>query len=98
MEKQRCPYCGAEMQRGWLRSRRSDIWWEPDPTIPAPDAEQGMRCIAAAGSFTGAEAEAWDCPACKKLILDRSRRNLPLDLISAQPPRTRRGGCVCAVI
>lgn len=62
-----------------LRSRRSDIWWEPDPTIPAPDAEKGMRCIAAAGSFTGAEAEAWDCPACKKLILDRSRRNLPLD-------------------
>lgn len=79
MEKQRCPYCGAEMQRGWLRSRRSDIWWETDPAMPAPDAEKGMRCIAAAGGFTGAEAEAWDCPVCKKLILDRSRRNLPLD-------------------
>ena len=33
MEKQRCPYCGAEMQRGWLRSRRSDIWWEPDLSL-----------------------------------------------------------------
>lgn len=38
---------------------------------------ENLRCIAAAGGFAGAEAEAWDCPACKKLILDR-RRNLPL--------------------
>ena len=75
MEKQLCPYCGGEMRKGWLRSRRSDIWWEPDPAMSAPDAEKGMRCIAAAGGFTGAEAEAWDCPACKKLVLDRSRRN-----------------------
>ena len=98
MEKQLCPYCGGEMRKGWLRSRRSDIWWEPDPAMSAPDAEKGMRCIAAAGGFTGAEAEAWDCPACKKLVLDRSRRNEDENRISAQPPRTRRGGCVCAVI
>ena len=74
MENLRCPYCGGEMQKGWLRSRRSDIWWEPDP---AASGEADLRCIAAAGGFAGAEAEAWDCPACKKLILDRRHRNLP---------------------
>ena len=75
MEKLLCPYCGGEMRRGWLRSRRSDIWWEPDP---AASSDEEMRCIAGAAGFSGAEAEAWDCPACKKLVLDRSRRNLPL--------------------
>lgn len=48
MEKQLCPYCGGEMRRGWLRSRRSDIWWEPDP---AASSDEELRCIAAAAGF-----------------------------------------------
>ena len=51
MEKLLCPYCGGEMRRGWVRSRRSDIWWEPDP---AASSDEEMRCIAAAAGFSGA--------------------------------------------
>ena len=50
MEKLLCPYCGGEMRRGWLRSRRSDIWWEPDP---AASSDEEMRCIAAAAAGAG---------------------------------------------
>ena len=46
--------------------------------VPAASGERIMACSVPPGGFAGAEAEAWDCPACKKLILDRRRRNLPL--------------------
>ena len=62
MEKLLCPYCGGEMRRGWLRSRRSDIWWEPDP---AASSDEEMRCIAAAAGFSGAEAERGTVPPAK---------------------------------
>ena len=36
MENLRCPYCGGEMQKGWLRSRRLGGHHPAPAAYPAP--------------------------------------------------------------
>ena len=65
----KCPYCGSEMERGYLRSSHGFVWGK--------EKELGIQknTIKLAGPFLkgmfkGFYAKAQHCVVCKKLIVD----------------------------
>ena len=68
----KCPFCGEEMTPGVIQSR-DGVYWSREAGAVA--ALAGLKKDAI---FGGAAAEAFNCPRCKKIILDYSVRHLPL--------------------
>lgn len=75
----KCPYCGQEMTPGVIQSRSSVYWSREADSVAAfsflndgsiPLADQGGSAL------SGAAAPAYNCPRCKKILLDYSVRHL----------------------
>ena len=77
----KCPFCGEEMTPGVIQSR-SRVYWsrEADSVAALSVLDDGAFPLANQGGATlgGASAPAYNCPRCKKIILDYSVRHLPL--------------------
>ena len=74
----KCPFCGEEMTPGVIQSR-DGVYWSREAGAVAALAGLKKDAITLADSgFGGAAAEAFNCPRCKKIILDYSVRHLPL--------------------
>lgn len=66
----KCPYCGAEMQEGWLQSTRPFFWGQEQTErfLVKPQKKKGEFYVSE-GFWEGSFAPADYCEACKKLIL-----------------------------
>ena len=70
---EKCPWCGKEMEAGYIMGNRG-IWWAPG----RPDAWAKWVSVAAAEGAFQVDTEgglatyrtAWHCPDCGKLVLD----------------------------
>ena len=69
-----CPYCSGEMKQGVIQSR-DGLWWtetvRPVAALPLGGKERiDLTGGESGGVFSGHKAEAFCCPACKKVILE----------------------------
>lgn len=69
---EKCPWCGKEMEQGFLMGGRGVFWYRGIPTGKAlwfsPGNENIMR-VDTEGFFSSYHA-AWHCPDCKKMTID----------------------------
>ena len=71
---EKCPWCGKDMEQGFLMGSRGVLWCRGIPAGKAlwlsPGRENIMR-VDTEGSLTTYHT-AWYCPACKKMTIDAS--------------------------
>ena len=71
---EKCPWCGKDMEQGFLMGSRGVLWCRGIPAGTAlwlsPGRENIMR-VDTEGSLTTYHT-AWYCPACKKMTIDAS--------------------------
>ena len=69
---EKCPWCGKEMEQGFLMGGRGVFWYRGIPTGKAlwfsPGNENIMR-VDTEGFFSSYHV-AWHCPDCKKMTID----------------------------
>lgn len=69
---EKCPWCGKEMEQGFLMGGRGVFWYRGIPTGKAlwfsPGNENIMR-VDMEGFFSSYHV-AWHCPDCKKMTID----------------------------
>ena len=70
-----CPWCGGEMQVGWIPGKDIMRWWSGVPTAKdkwlggGPSGESHMTLKMEGGLF-GRYLTAWHCETCRKLVVD----------------------------
>ena len=71
---EKCPWCGKDMEQGFLMGSRGVFWYRGSPAGKAlwlsPGRENIMR-VDTEGFLTTYHT-AWYCPACKKMTIDAS--------------------------
>lgn len=76
MEKHICPYCGSEMELGYIQTERTDkIFWLPEGKKVSFFNQSILRkmngfLLGDHGMFGKSEQPAWCCRSCKKLVVD----------------------------
>ena len=68
-----CPYCGKEMEKGFIQCRDGVSWQKKERLVAAlPGLSKDSVILARShGSpFSGAAAIAHCCPDCKKIVID----------------------------
>ncbi len=77
----KCPYCGAEMELGYIQCRDGVIWDTKIRKVAAwaawPFVGKGSIHLGAdgAGPFSGTSVAAYNCNGCKKIIIDYSQES-----------------------
>ena len=71
---EKCPWCGKDMEQGFLMGSRGVFWYRGTPNIKtslfgAPN-EDTIRVDTE--GFLNTYHTAWYCPACKKMTIDAS--------------------------
>lgn len=68
----KCPYCDNEMELGYIQSRDGVVWSKKKRTFAAlPELSKSSVLLASSdGAFSGEALECYNCPACKKIIID----------------------------
>ena len=64
----KCPYCGKEMEQGYIKSPHQ-IFWSKDKDL-GPQGESSIKLSGKFwhGFFDGFSVESYYCPDCKKII------------------------------
>lgn len=66
----KCPYCGEEMERGYIKSGRSIYWGKDelvDPIYYPNDIK--INKFSLGDLFRGYSVEAYHCSSCKKIVV-----------------------------
>lgn len=63
----KCPFCGNEMQSGYLQSGRPFVWSEGKKVGPVI-RKTGPDVVVSEGFWVGCHARSEYCPDCKKII------------------------------
>ncbi len=66
----KCPYCGDEMESGFIKSGRSIYWGKEqvvDPLFYPDDIKVNKFSLGAL--FGGNYVEAYHCSSCKKIVV-----------------------------
>ncbi|WP_295581411.1 PF20097 family protein [uncultured Oscillibacter sp.] len=74
---ERCPWCQGAMERGYLHGQGFLYWQRTKPkalSLTGHDAD--ARVLNTEGGIATSYRTAWECPACRKLVVDVS--DLPL--------------------
>lgn len=72
MTDKKCPYCGGELEFGYIQCR-DGVAWRKKKCPVAAFAAWGSSAVSLApngGSCTENAAEAYNCTSCKKIIID----------------------------
>ena len=64
----KCPWCGKEMDKGFVQSARPVIW-SPDKKKLFFSATTSDDFTISKGYWNGCFAEAYHCPKCKKVVI-----------------------------
>ncbi len=64
----KCPYCGKEMDKGYVQSARPVIWSLKKKVLMFTATKPDDFTISK-GYWNGCFAEAYHCPNCKKIII-----------------------------
>ena len=72
-----CPYCGQEMELGYIQCRDSVIWSTKKRAIAAlPPLRSSYIVLGSGGGpFSGASVRAYHCDKCKKIEIDCNHTN-----------------------
>lgn len=63
----KCPYCGKEMEQGYIQSRDGLGWSKKDRMLKV------FAGLLAEIPF-GNSVDAWRCADCKKIVIDEKRK------------------------
>lgn len=68
----RCPYCGLEMEKGYIQARDGISWNKKIVPIAALASLHPSAVILTSGGFpfSGSSVEAYHCLNCKKIVID----------------------------
>ena len=68
----KCPYCGEEMELGYIQCRDGVLWSEKKRIIAAlPTLSRSIDLASDEGGvFSGYSTEAYNCIKCKKIIIE----------------------------
>ena len=70
----KCPYCGKEMQLGFIQCRDGVYWCEKKRPVAAVSLGGGKTINlggnSAADPFSGDISEAWRCEECRSVIIE----------------------------
>ena len=71
----KCPYCGNEMELGYIQCRDGIAWGKKKKPIAALSA-LGAELVFNndTGIFSGSSVETYNCPDCQKLIIDYKKQ------------------------
>ena len=64
----KCPYCGEEMQKGYIQCR-DGVYWSSKKRPVAAIPPLNKEAVHLHG-YEDDIPEAWNCPACRKVILE----------------------------
>lgn len=65
----KCPYCNEEMTPGYIQSRDGVYWNNKERKVAALPPINGIKLSTNGNLFTSS-AKAFNCPKCKKIIID----------------------------
>ena len=68
-----CPYCGNEMELGFIQSRDALMWSDTERLVAALPFTRGELINLAdrpGSGFSGNSVSAYCCKQCKKIIID----------------------------
>ena len=67
-----CPYCGKEMEFGYIQCRDGVTWTRKLVRVAALAAlsRSAVRLSYALGPFDGSAVEAYRCADCKKVVIE----------------------------
>lgn len=86
---ERCPWCGGEMRRGFLQGDRGVYWTDHLPGLKERFLGFGRGDFSKVdneGGVIGSFQTAWDCPSCRKMVLDTSAMPSPLGPVQKEGP------------
>lgn len=68
----KCPICTGEMEYGLIQSSSPVSWLKTKKRrfVYSPKLYEGSVCLAVASMFKGSAVVAYNCPSCKKVIID----------------------------
>lgn len=71
MELSECPYCGKEMERGFIQCR-DGVYWTKKKQFIAALSSWGKGCVSLANgaAISSSAVYAYKCDSCKKVIID----------------------------
>ena len=73
-----CPYCGKEMELGYIQCRDGVTWTRKPVHVAALSAlsRSAVRLSSESlGMFAGSAVEAYRCADCKKVVIDYGEDN-----------------------
>lgn len=66
----KCPYCNNEMEKGYVQSSK-EVYYTTNPTkFPFLAFAKVEDLNLTKGLFAPVTIEAWNCPVCKKLLIE----------------------------
>ena len=69
-----CPWCGQEMEAGYLYTGRDMIYWSRQkPGVLGPLMDSDRLWVDHEGGFLAHYKTAWHCTACRKMVLDTTQ-------------------------
>lgn len=68
----KCPYCGEEMELGYIQCRDQIIWDTKKRAVAALPSlrDDAVLLKSGEGPFSGASVSAYHCRKCQKIIID----------------------------
>ena len=87
-----CPWCGQEMEVGWIPDQGVISWWAGVPTAMDKWLGGGLReeshmTLEMKGGLFGRYLTAWHCDKCRRLVLDTSECCMEKELPSEEVDR-----------
>lgn len=69
----KCPYCNAEMEKGYFLNPKMAITWYPEdvhPPMTIFDEPEGSVKLTKIPSWRRARKEAYCCKSCRKIVIE----------------------------
>ena len=73
----RCPWCGREMELGYLYSRDSIRWVDQEPGVILGTLGAGKNLYVSDEGLTTEYKRCWYCSACRRLVVQLSDKARP---------------------
>lgn len=78
-----CPWCGREMETGYLHGGRDGVYWQQERPAAIFSASDAVK-LDTDGTFWGHYKFVWYCEDCRRLVLDIPEQ-LPDGAFAEQP-------------
>ena len=69
----KCPFCGLEMQKGYVRSPRKIYFTTINYMLGGGPVENNNDIVLSRSNFTAPKCPAYHCTRCKKVVIEYAK-------------------------